>query len=91
MSKCRSCGKEIIWLKTRSGKAMPCDPEKVYFEPDPKGRATIVTEGGQVAKGILMDKLTAARFGDDGMKIMAGHISHFATCPFADRHRRKPK
>jgi hypothetical protein len=24
--KCRSCQAEIIWVKTKSGKVMPCDP-----------------------------------------------------------------
>lgn len=26
MSKCRSCNAEIIWIETKSGKMMPCDP-----------------------------------------------------------------
>ena len=32
MSVCRGCGKQIIWMRTAEGKAMPCDPEvhKVY-------------------------------------------------------------
>lgn len=89
MSKCKSCGAEIIWIRTRTGRSMPCDPEKVYFEPDPKGPATIVTENGQIAKGILMDESAAIGFGGDGIKVMTGHRSHFATCPFADQHRRK--
>lgn len=27
MSKCKSCGAEIIWIKTKSGKAMVIDME----------------------------------------------------------------
>lgn len=27
MSTCRSCGAEVLWAKTRAGKAMPVDPE----------------------------------------------------------------
>lgn len=27
MGKCKGCGREIIWIMTRSGKCMPCDPE----------------------------------------------------------------
>ena len=29
MSKCRTCGKEIVWLKTLRGKSMPVDAETV--------------------------------------------------------------
>lgn len=29
MANCRSCGAEIIWAKTLSGKAMPLDAEPV--------------------------------------------------------------
>lgn len=35
MSRCRSCRAEIVWAKTRDGKAAP-------FERDPKGVWTIV-------------------------------------------------
>ena len=70
---------------------MPCDAELVYFEPDPKGRATIVTEGGQVTKGILMDEQAAMGFAGDGIRVLAGYISHFATCPNANQHRKRGK
>jgi len=26
---CRSCGKEIVWLKTKSGKVMPIDKDTI--------------------------------------------------------------
>ena len=29
MSKCRSCGEEIVWLKTDSGKNIPVDADTV--------------------------------------------------------------
>ena len=31
MGKCRSCGAEILWIETPGGKAMPCNPEPVYY------------------------------------------------------------
>lgn len=41
MSKCRWCGKEINWIKTPAGKAMPVDIETI----------TVVTVNGEVVKG----------------------------------------
>jgi hypothetical protein len=40
MAKCRSCGAEIVWLKTDAGKSIPVDAESVVdpgamiFDPD---------------------------------------------------------
>ena len=58
MSTCKSCGAEIIWIKTLGGNAMPCNLDK----------KTVVTEGGQV---------------------VTGRTSHFATCPEANKWRKK--
>lgn len=41
MSKCKGCGAEIVWIKTASGKSMPCDIDKV----------TIVTDDGKTVTG----------------------------------------
>ena len=27
MAKCKACGRDIIWIMSPSGKAIPCDPE----------------------------------------------------------------
>lgn len=32
MSKCRGCGAEIEWLRMKSGKVMPVDPEPVFVK-----------------------------------------------------------
>lgn len=56
MSECRSCGAEIVWMKTKNGRNIPVDPE------------------------------TATK-GNKEFEPASGHISHFATCPFADDHR----
>lgn len=55
---CRSCGKEIVWMKTVNGKNIPVDAE-------------------------------TAETGDD-MFDAQRHTTHFATCPQADQHRKKP-
>lgn len=91
MSKCKSCGAEITWIKTRDGKSMPCDSEPVYFIPDPKGKSLIVTDNGQTVKGDIVDKKVALYSQDEKVTVMTGHISHFATCPNANKHRKGKK
>lgn len=41
MQKCRGCGAEIIFVQSKNGKHIPCDPKL----------RTIVTEEGNVVKG----------------------------------------
>lgn len=77
MSKCRSCGAEIVWIKMESGKSMPCDRELVTFISG-GGPQTFVTPAGKVERGRRSNK------GD-----LTGYISHFATCPNANQHRRR--
>ena len=77
---CRGCGAPIIWIKTASGKAMPCDAKPVMYWRDVCGPERIVTKDGHVVTGRLM--------GDALSPTGTGYISHFATCPAADRFRR---
>lgn len=79
MARCKSCGAEIIWIKTPAS-SMPCDPEPQYYRPDKQGGMTIVTPNGKVLKARLVDPVKA---------IGVGYISHFATCPSAVQHRKK--
>ena len=81
MSKCKSCGAEIKWITTVNGKSMPVDAEPVQFHQDPAGREIFVTKGGAVVRG------TTAKADDKDAE--TGYNSHFATCPFADQHRRR--
>jgi hypothetical protein len=55
---CRSCGAEIVWFQTRSGKRMPVDE--------------------------ISTRPTDAQHQLD----LNRHVSHFATCPNANQHRR---
>ena len=41
MSKCRSCGLDVTWIRLKSGKMNPVDP----------GYKTIITDLGEVVKG----------------------------------------
>lgn len=73
---CRSCGVRIVWIKTVGGKAMPCNAQPITFQKG-GGPETFVTPEGKVERG---------KRDPDGD--LTGYISHFATCPYADRHRR---
>lgn len=40
--KCRSCGQQVIWIKTVAGKNMPCNPQLVTYRQG-DGKEKIVT------------------------------------------------
>ena len=83
MAKCRSCGAEIIWIRTASGKSMPCDAAGISYSEvlhpcvDGNEVLTLVTKAGTIVR---------TEFDPGGDKI--GYISHFATCPNANMHRK---
>lgn len=72
---CRSCGATIIWTRTEAGKRMPIDVEPV------DGGNLILKRGhgGQYWAIVAADDIEPTRY-----------VSHFATCPHADQHRRRP-
>lgn len=78
---CRGCGKEIMFIKTEKGKTMPVDPKPVYFIPDERGSETYVMPGGKIERG------REANIADGDSSI--GYISHFSTCPNADKMRKR--
>lgn len=82
MSKCKSCGAEIIWIKMKgTGKAMPVDAKKITYSenlhPGAKDALTLVTENGTIVR---------TQFDPGGDKV--GYTSHFATCPNAAQFRK---
>lgn len=76
---CRSCGARIVWIKTAAGKSMPCNADLITFTRG-GGPETFVTPEGKIERGKR-----------DRNGALTGYISHFATCPNANRHRRKQK
>jgi len=73
MTKCRSCGAEIIWAETVNGKKIPLDAQPrldgaLALSP----RGTVVTIGPDPCPGY-----------DDQR-----FVSHFATCKDAPKWRR---
>ena len=79
MPLCSSCMAQIKWIKTFGGKNMPVDPEQIYFQEG--GEEIFVTDGGAVIHG--------TRCGKEQINARTWYISHFATCPNADMHRKK--
>lgn len=55
---CKGCGEDIIFITSKNGKKIPCDPKPL----------SLVSLAGEVIQG---------------------HMPHWATCPEADRFRRK--
>ena len=85
MAKCRSCGAEIIWIKTTAGKLMPCNPIGVHYWAKPKARGKVITQGGEV--------LSCLFEGDEYDQVMEqetkiGFIPHFSTCPVVKNQKK---
>lgn len=77
MPKCKGCGAPIIWIRTPNGKAMPCDPQRIPYRTNLKGKYTLIDPAGRVCVGDL--DLDSDKY---------GYISHFATCPAANQLRK---
>lgn len=81
LGKCKSCGQRIRFVRMKSGRSMPVNEQLVNYKLEDKGKDKIVTPKGDVVScisGVGVDEA-------DGY----GYISHFATCPNAQKHRKK--
>ena len=81
VTKCRSCGASIVWIKTKSGKSMPCNHEPVYYKNKGKGSDKVVTKKGEV---ISCEIITGS-----GVAEGFGYVPHWSTCNNPDRFRKK--
>lgn len=79
---CRSCKAPIIWGATEKGRRIPLDPAPVAGGNLELER--LVTPLGSVLRVRYVGK-------DDIHAHIARHITHFATCKFAKRHRSKAR
>ena len=82
-SSCRACGATITFIKTQAGKTMPVDANAVSFVAG--GSELFVLPDGSTAHG------TRCEYGKGDQTEQIGYISHFATCPSADRFRKPRK
>ncbi len=67
-AKCMGCNKDILWIKTISGKQMPCDPE-------------LITATGAEDKLILVTPEGYTKFRPKAG--ITGYQSHWSSCPNA--------
>ena len=81
MSVCKYCKTEILWIGMASGKCMPCNTGEIPYKEDRNGPMKLVTPGGRVVSAVPWTD----RDGADGI----GYVSHYATCPGADKFRRR--
>lgn len=80
---CSKCKKQIMWIKTKAGKNMPCDTGFVYYKDEAGGKDRIVLPNGKVVVGTIQNNPEHAH----GF----GYISHFATCEYEKMFRKKRK
>lgn len=78
-SRCSSCNADIIWTATAKGRPMPVDAD-----PHPLGTLELVL--ARPPAGISCTVVPGAPVLVEGRTDL--HMSHFETCPDADRHRR---
>lgn len=84
--KCRSCGAPIVWIKMYgSGKKMPVNEEPVLVLMS-GGTDKFVRADGVVITGCRVGE-AYDDYPDDN--VVEAYVSHFATCPQADQHRRR--
>ena len=80
-TKCRGCGAPIVFVKSVAGKSMPCDVGLKPFWKKPRGSGRVVTIDGEV----VSCEFDGPRSTVSGF----GYVSHFSTCPNADKFRKK--
>jgi len=82
-TQCRACGAEIGFIKTVAGKSVPVDPDCVTFSPNEKGPCAFVMLDGTIKRGFKTN--------EEKPDSEFGYVSHFATCPDADKFRKARK
>lgn len=82
MSTCKSCGAPVLWAKhATTGTLMPLDPQ-----PSPAGNIWLV--GGKRSGTVPICRVASQPVpAPEGANL---YTSHFATCPNAAQHRRRP-
>lgn len=78
---CRGCGAALVWIPTPGGKSMPCDAEQVLYRARKGAKGKVVTPNGQVLSADINVQPEQA----PGV----GYVPHWATCPEAEKFRRR--
>lgn len=80
LSTCRSCTAQIVMARTAMGRTMPVDPR-----PVPGGTVKLTPRSG-VPGNAPEAKVVPARLAFGRRDL---HQPHWASCPYADSHRRR--
>lgn len=78
---CKSCGKPIVWMKTKAGKDMPCDAALVLYWADEAGKDTVINRSGETVRCSLK--------GENELISGLGRVPHWITCDSPDRFRKR--
>lgn len=81
IGKCRGCGAQIVWIRTNSGKSMPCNSVPVTYWEKAKAAGKVTTPNGET--------VSCEFEGDIDKATGIGYISHFSTCPQAKKFKKK--
>ena len=82
-SKCRECGRPIVWVRTRAGRSMPCDPGlRIYWAAEGAPGKILTPQG---------DLISCTLEGDERTGSGVGYLPHWGSCPGAETIRRQTK
>ena len=80
---CRSCKSPVLWVVTSAGESMPLDPD-----PVDGGNIILTGRTRRTKRGGMAPEV---KYAADGALFVTDpvYVSHFATCPQADEHRKR--
>lgn len=82
---CRSCHAPVVWVITAAGASMPLDPEPVVGGNIEYTGRTRRTRNGGMAPEVSYVPTQGSLIPEDTPR----YVSHFATCPNAQEHRKR--
>jgi hypothetical protein len=83
-SNCRSCGARILWARTENGKAIPLDAQ-----PREDGTFFALDQGAADKNLLALHVSSPKPAAIEAQRMgLSKRVSHFATCPSAQHHRK---
>ena len=80
-ARCRTCGAEIIWKKTATGKNMPCEAYPITIVPSSGSKFKALDRFGKLIPCVKVDQ--------PGDNTEIGWEPHWGNCNNPDAHRRR--
>ena len=82
-ARCRACGRPIVWMKTKTGKTMPCDAQLKLFWQSEEGSQRVLTHAGELVRCELI--------GNADESTGLGRTPHWGNCTQPDQFRKRGK